>query len=185
VCVVDRDLGNYDVSMPDHEQGGRLQAEHLLTLGHKKFGIISGPKIADNMTLRVKGAIAAIAQSGQLMWECESGFQALSAEAVRLLREQSVTAIIAGDDLIAINICQELESLGLKVPEDVSVIGFDNISFSAVYKPSLSTIAIPLADMAKNAIEMLFDRIANSSTARCRSIVNVALIERQSTTLKR
>lgn len=180
VCVVDRDLGNYDVSMPDHEQGGRLQAQHLLRLGHKKFGIISGPRTADNMTLRVQGAIRAIEQSGQLMWECESGFQTLSDEAVRHLREQNVTAVIAGDDLIAINVCRQLESQGLNVPGDVSVVGFDNISWSEIHKPSLTTISIPLADMAKNALEMLLGRIANSDAARRRSILGVSLIERHS-----
>ncbi len=180
ICVIDRDLENYDVAMPDHAQGGRLQAKHLLQLGHKKFGIVSGPLNADNMTLRVQGASDEINNAAELVWQCESGFQTLSEQAISCLKRNDVTAIIAGDDIIAINIFRELEAMGIQVPKQISVIGFDDIAWCEIVKPSLTTVHIPLPEIAKDAFEMLLNRIDNKEKSRRKSIIGVSLIDRAS-----
>lgn len=181
IIVLDRDLASYDVSIPNHYQGGKLQAEYLLSLGHKHIGIISGPLIADNMTLRVDGAKHVIEKAGlKLQWICETGFHDLSPEAIQNILNKDVTAIIAGDDMIAINIYTELEKLDIDVHKSVSIIGFDNIAWADIVKPSLTTIHIPLEVLAADAIDMLLARIETPDIPRKKRVVDVSLVPRNS-----
>ncbi|MEP4890090.1 MAG: LacI family DNA-binding transcriptional regulator [Aliiglaciecola sp.] len=181
IIVLDRDLSNYDVSIPNHFQGGKLQAEHLLSLGHKRIGIISGPLIADNMILRIDGAKQVIEKAGlKLQWVCETGFHDLSPEAIQHILKKDVTAIIAGDDMIAINIYTELEKLDKDVHKNVSIIGFDNIAWADIVKPALTTINIPIKELAADSIDMLLARIEKPNTPRKKRVIDVSLVARHS-----
>lgn len=182
IAVIDRDLPNYDIAMPNHYQGGKIQAEHLLTLGHEQIGIVSGPLKSDNMTLRVQGAREAIEKAGhQLFWVCETEFNELSQDAINHIIEKQPSAIIAGDDIIAINIYKQLEELGIKTGEDISIVGFDNIPWTDIIKPSLTTVDIPLQELASDAIDLLLARISDPALPRKKRIVDVTLKLRSST----
>lgn len=184
VIVIDRDLSEYDVVMPDHFAAGALQAEHLLTLGHRCFAIISGPTHVDNMSLRIKGARQAIANAGcELCWCGETDFsRSLSAPAVAMLSDQpQITAIIAGNDVIALNVINELERLGKKVPDDVSVVGFDDTSWCDLVTPPLTSIRMPLTEMAEEAFGMMKRRQDNPGAPRKKTLVGVTLTVRRST----
>ncbi|GGF71587.1 LacI family DNA-binding transcriptional regulator [Alteromonas lipolytica] len=183
VVVIDRDLPDFDVVTPDHYDGGAQQAAHLLSLGHQRIGIISGPRHSDNMQLRTDGAVHCIKKSGgEVVWLAESDFSdTLSAEAQDLLDKQNVTAVIAGNDGIALNIIRYAASIGLKVPQALSVIGFDDVDWCAIMTPPLTSIRMPLEEMAQEAMEMLFRRKDNPQASRKKCTVGVSLAIRGST----
>ena len=183
VVVVDRDLPDFDVVTPDHYDGGTQQAAHLMSLGHQRIGIISGPRHSDNMLLRTEGAVNYIkSNGGEVMWLADTDFsETLSPEAQRLLDQQNVTAVIAGNDSIALNIIRYATSLSLRVPEQLSVIGFDDVDWCSIITPQLTSIRMPLNEIAQEAMEMLLRRKANPQASRKKCIVGVSLVERRST----
>jgi DNA-binding LacI/PurR family transcriptional regulator len=76
------------------------------------------------------------------------------------------TAVLAANDMLAIGLTSKLQSEGLKIPDDISVVGFDNIEWSRWTTPPLTTIAQPIQEMVSNAAKALMDRIASSRTSR-------------------
>lgn len=181
VVVLDRNLPDFDVVLADYAQGGRLAAEHLIAAGHERIGVISGPLAASSARERAEGAIAAIHEKGRLVWSVENAFSLdLDPSVVAALERCEATAVIAGADIIAIGAIRCLEGLGLRVPGDVSVIGFDDIPWAALNTPALTTIDMPVEAMAAFSIEALVRRIAEGPGARRRTVFDVSLVERAS-----
>ncbi|MFY8093804.1 MAG: LacI family DNA-binding transcriptional regulator [Niveispirillum sp.] len=180
--VLDRALAGYDVIQADYAEGGRLAAEHLLSLGHRRIGVISGPHAASSARARAEAAIDAIRREGQLAWHVHNAFALDLEPAVTVaLESNTATAVIAGADLIAIGAVRHLQARGLSVPGDVSVMGFDDIPWAQLNNPPLSTIEMPVEEMAVEAVETLLHRIAHRGEARRRVVFNVALVARGST----
>ena len=183
VVVIDRDLTDFDVVTPDHFDGGVQQAAHLLDLGHQQIGLISGPRHVDNMQLRINGTVKVIEDSdAEIKWICETDFtDKLSIEAKTLLNKKNVTAIIAGNDTIALNIIRYAATIGLSVPEDLSVVGFDDVAWCEFMTPQLTSIKMPLDEMAEEAVSMLLRRKENPMASRKKCTVGVSLSVRHST----
>lgn len=180
--VLDRALPGYDVIQADYAEGGRLAAEHLLALGHRRIGVISGPHAASSARARADAALAAIRRQGQLAWHVQNAFALdLEPSVTAALDSQMATAVIAGADLIAIGTVRYLLGRGLSVPGDVSVMGFDDIPWAQLNSPPLSTIEMPVEEMAVEAVDTLLHRIAHPLEARRRVVFNVALVARGST----
>ncbi len=181
IVVVDRDLPGYDVVLPDHRRGGELQSEHLLAHGRTRIGLINGPQAVDNMRLRREGSVGVIAARGAVVWEFEVGFDArLRPEILAALARREVNAIIAGNDLIALSAMQALVALGLRVPEDVSIVGFDDIAIAGFLAPALSSVGIDLDKLGELAVQRLIQLIREPTESPVRRIVEVCLMGRAS-----
>ncbi|WP_184718720.1 LacI family DNA-binding transcriptional regulator [Caulobacter sp.] len=181
--VLDRNLPAYDVIQADYADGGRLAAEHLIAAGHVNIGVISGPYAASSARQRAEGAIATVREKANLTWHVQNAFSLdLEPAVAAALETRQATAVIAGADLIAIGAMRHIRSMGLSVPEDVSVIGFDDIPWAQLHTPALTTIDMPVEDMAAAAVETLVRRITNRSEPRRRVVFNVELVARESVT---
>ncbi len=166
--VVDRALDGVDADTVriDHEQGGYLATRHLLDLGHRHIVCIAGPAHTGVATLRVRGYRRALDEAGLRPPEagiltCDfsspGGYQAAS----RLLDAGCpVTAIVAGNDMIGLGVLRAAAERGVKVPERLSVIGFDDIQMSRYVYPALSTVGQSILQLGERAAARLLARIA-------------------------
>lgn len=143
--------------------GGLSAVEHLLALGHRRIAVLSGrPQLACSQE-RVEGYRAGLGRAGIPVDErlvhfsefCTSGGKE-GARAVLDVPEPP-TAIFAGSDMQAFGVYQEAAARGLRIPEDLSIVGFDDIAFSELATPPLTTVRQPLARMAAEAVRLLLD----------------------------
>jgi LacI family transcriptional regulator len=139
--------------------------DHLIELGHREIAVISGPQ-TNRTAIAMKKAIVEGLEKRWLRPSpiVESNFKVDGgASAVRVIMEQSSipTAIFCGNDLIAMGAMSALEEAGVKAPEDVSIIGFDDIFFSQLSRPPLTTIRIPREQLGELAFKAL-SRISRS-----------------------
>lgn len=179
--VLDRNLTGYDVIQADYADGGRLAAEHLIDAGHVNIGVISGPHAASSARQRAEAAIAVVRERANLTWHVHNAFSLdLEPSVTAALETRTATAVIAGADLIAIGAMHHIRAMGLTVPDDVSVVGFDDIPWAQLHTPALTTIDMPVEDMAAAAVETLVRRMANRTEPRRRIVFNVELIARDS-----
>jgi LacI family transcriptional regulator len=155
----------------DSVLGGRLAAEHLLGLGHRRFGILTaGPRNLDAPD-RLAGARAALREFGV---PSEAGHVVIGeptvaggerAAASILARDPALSAIVAYNDLMAIGAMRAVRSRDRHVPDDVSVVGFDDVSLAAFVDPPLTTIAQETGTMGRWAVDQLRTRLARSIRA--------------------
>lgn len=154
----------------DNRGGSRRLTEHLLSLGHRSIGYVTGP--ADRTTTRDRleghrlalraGAPELLADAEQFTvhggaYDRASGYDG----ALELLRRvPGLTAVLAANDTVALGICAALRDQGLRIPEDVSVAGFDDLPFSADASPTLTTVRIPLHDAGARAGRLALGREA-------------------------
>jgi DNA-binding LacI/PurR family transcriptional regulator len=157
--------------MVDNEMGGRLALEHLYQLGHRKIAFIRGPKMLIDSAPRWKG-IQKYAQSMKLeidpalvaqlsdSLDANSGFDGGYRFTEEFLQKKKrFTALLAFDDLTALGAIRALTKASLRVPEQCSVIGFDDVPLSSLSAPSLTTIRQPLEAMGSTAVQMVMDSI--------------------------
>jgi LacI family transcriptional regulator len=97
------------------------------------------------------------------------------------MEANQVTAIFAGGDMIAIGVMRKLQALGLRVPDDVSVIGMDDIAWAGLCSPPLTTVEIPIEEMAIEAVDAIIRRIETGIDTRRRVILDTKLVRRKST----
>ena len=150
-------------------QGGYLATEHLIELGHTKIGCITGDSGYPVYQDRTQGYCSAFTQN-QLSFNkdwiyngkftMDTGYQATP-----YLLEQGVTAIFAQNDMIAFGVYHYLKEHGIRVPEDVSLVGFDNIPFIQMIGLPLTTIAQPIQQMAERSIEILLSPTYRQNTS--------------------
>jgi DNA-binding LacI/PurR family transcriptional regulator len=187
-CVI---IGHSEVGLPsvypDDEAGGRQMAEHLLSLGHRRIGLIAGPQESVATKLRRRGFALALAQADVSLYEglvaygtysAESGYQ----EVERLIAQEPLpTALFCFNDRMAFGAIRRLREHGYRVPEDVSVCGFDDIEGAMQFDPSLTTVRLPARDVGRRAAGMLFDLIEDGNQEGQQTMLPVQLIVRQST----
>jgi LacI family transcriptional regulator len=183
VVVLDRDSVDRDVVQAEFAEGGRLLAEHLLSLGHKRFGLLEGPQLAVSARQRSEGFIDAVGTNGKIVWRYEHPFElTLTEQAKKLLKKGDVTAIFCGNDLIAMGAMHHLQEQGVAIPEKISVVGFDDIQFSGIVSPALTTVRMPIAQMGVEAVNLLARRLRDVEKIGSRSkvILDVELVVRAS-----
>ncbi|GAA2089910.1 LacI family DNA-binding transcriptional regulator [Streptomyces albiaxialis] len=154
----------------DNKGGARRLTEHLLALGHRTIGYVAGPAERTTTRDRLDGHRLALgAHSPALLEDAErltvhGGAYDRSAGydgALELLRRTPrVTAVIAANDTVALGICAALRDQGLRIPEDISVAGFDDLPFSADAAPALTTVRLPLHDAGVRAGRLALGRQA-------------------------
>jgi len=172
-ALIGRELRTDSVSsvIVDNELGGKLAMEHLYSLGHRQIAFVRGPKALSDSVPRWKGACS-FAQSKNLELDPRlvmnlpesrdaiSGFEAgysLTEELIR--RRRSFTAIMAFDDLTAFGAMRALSKANIRVPEQCSVIGFDDVVPAALSAPSLTTVRQPMEAMGTMAVGIVVDGI--------------------------
>lgn len=175
----------------DHGQAADLALAHLHQLGHRRIAFMKGPDIIPDTEFRWKSIIETaqrleISMSPelclQLETDCsspETGYLPMKA---LLARRRDFTAIFCFDDIAAMGVIRAIHDAGLSVPEDISVIGFDDMLSAAYQKPSLTTIRQPLREMGSKGAHMLLEMIANpDAEAPAETVVPPELVVREST----
>ena len=182
VVLVDRPRQGYDVVHSDYAMGGRLLAEYALRMGHARIGLLSGPQNLESARQRRDGFVKAFPRALRIAWEVSVNFDGvLTPEATAALtRRKGATLIVAGNDLIAISAIRYLAEQGVKVPDDVSVAGLDNIRWTDVVTPRLTTIAQPVGAIGAKAVELVRERMTGAPIANRRTVFDVTLVERDS-----
>ncbi|MFG3557198.1 LacI family DNA-binding transcriptional regulator [Micromonospora sp. NPDC047557] len=167
--------------------GGLLAARHLLELGHRRNAVISGPPDVLCSRARAAGFQHAHEEIGltvdrELVRYGSFSAGAGHAHGLELLnRPDRPTAIFAGSDTQAMGVLRAARQCGLRVPEDLSVIGYDNLPVATWTDPALTTINQPLRDMAGIATQMLLDLVAGNGPATSRIDLVTELVVREST----
>jgi LacI family transcriptional regulator len=164
--------------MVDNETGGRLALEHLHKLGHRKIAFIRGPKTLIDSAPRWKG-IQKFAHSAGLeidsslimqlpeAFDPNSGFDGGFRLTEELLQKRKkFTALMAFDDLTALGAIRALSKAGVRVPEQCSVVGFDDVALSSMAMPSLTTVRQPLETMGNLAVNIIMEGITASQEKR-------------------
>lgn len=183
--------------MVDNEIGGRIAMEHLHQLGHRKIAFIRGPKMIIDSAPRWRGVqkyahTAGIEIDPALVaqlpdsFDPNSGFEGGHRLTEELLeKKKKFTALMAFDDLTALGAIRALTKAGIRVPEQCSVAGFDDVALSALSAPSLTTVRQPLEAMGTNAVNIVMDQIKAGLEKRewsaVRQKMNPELVIRDST----
>ncbi len=188
LVMLDREVPglNVDFIQVDNFAGGRMAAEQFLSLGHRHAACIGGSPGVYPPWERVDGFLDAMREAGHPVPEelvLAGDFQAESGYALagKLMRARPrPTAIFAANDLMAYGVIRLLTEMGLHVPNNVSVIGFDDISLSALFNPPLTTVSQPRLDMGGMAVRLLLERLARPDLEPRRVMLPLQLIPRQS-----
>jgi len=168
------------------DRGGYLAGQYLLRLNHRHIGCITYSQPLSFTNTRIVGFRQALAEAGiELTREdfaigngrYESGYKAMQ-ELIQ--RRPNLTAVFVFNDLMALGAIGALHAQGMRVPEDVSIIGYDNISFASVFEPALTTIAQPIAAIGQECIKQLLERIQQPGKQPTLITLPVELIERSS-----
>ena len=179
---------NHFAILPSERSGGLLATSHLLSLGHTRIGFINGEPWMDAAIERLKGYCQALAAADIAFdesivrngdWLPLRGYQ-LAFELLRTKRHP--TAILCGNDLMAIGVLEAASEIGLKVPEDLSVMGYDDQELSRYTHPPLSTLVLPNYQMGRRATEALLDIAVRGKNNVTRTIkINGPLVVRSTT----
>ncbi|MEV4471413.1 LacI family DNA-binding transcriptional regulator [Nonomuraea sp. NPDC049504] len=189
VVAVDPHSGRETVPTVDADnlQGGRLATEHLIALGHRRIGFLGRPpRDLESGPLREEGYRSALADAGLPPDPAlirVAGYDETDARnTVRelLTLPDPPTAIFAANDVSAISTIEVATSMGLRVPDDLSVIGFDNVPESMMSDPPLTTVEQPIQQMGLIAVEMLLDLLAGRDPAQRHVRLPTRLVPRSS-----
>ena len=181
VVIIDRPVDGFDVVQSDYRRGGELIAEYVKASGHKRIGMLSGPADIASARQRRQGVLGSLSADIEIVWEAEVPFsRQLTTQALEYIKSDQVSMILAADDVIAIGAINELDELGIRVPEDVSVMGFDNMPWSTLVKPHLTTINQPIDSIGSEAVTLLLQKIHAPDAPVKTVVLSVNLIERDS-----
>jgi LacI family transcriptional regulator len=176
-----------DLILAGEEEGGYAATRHLIELGHRDIACVSGPADLPRTRERVGGFMRAMAEAGlavpaeQIVHE-EFTSAGGHAAFIRLLaRPQRPTAVFVTSDLMALGGLCAAGAAGVRVPAQLSVVGYDDIAGAGYALPPLTTVAPPKRDMANLAIELLIDRIRGAHTPLRRAALASTLVVRAST----
>jgi LacI family transcriptional regulator len=167
---------NVDTLVVDNLSGGHQAARHLIELGHAALACVAPASTASPSSLRVIGFRQALDEAGRpvdeaLIHHGDNRFSGGRDAAERLLQTgKPITAIFAGNDVMAIGVMRTLQAHGRRVPEDVSVIGFDGISLGAYVTPALTSIVQPRYEAGQTAFKLLLERMRDGYAGPQRSI---------------
>jgi LacI family repressor for deo operon, udp, cdd, tsx, nupC, and nupG len=170
----------------DNVSSARKATEYLISLKHNRIGHISGPLNVVVGRDRCKGFHQAMSKHGlsvdpSLVQEGEFSFESGFNLMMKFLSlEEPPTAIFAGNDEMAMGAVKAAKSKGFRVPEDLSVVGFDDIKFASIFEPALTTIAQPTFDMGQKAMHLLLRLINNEELEKDQFILPDNLIVRDS-----
>jgi LacI family transcriptional regulator len=189
--VVDREIDDLaaDLVEVNHEAGGYLATQHLLQLGHRRIACIAGPQALSSARQRLQGYRRALLEAGlrddrKLLRNGDftsAGGHAGMASLLAKSPSEWPTAVFASNDLMAIGAVCAAAAKGLRLPQDLSVVGFDDIALAAFSNPPLTTVVQPKHQTGELAARLLLQRIAEPGRPLQREILQPSLVVRQST----
>ncbi len=150
--------------------GGYMAAKHLIECGHKEIGCITGPLIRHQAQMRYEGYKRALAEAGIAInpdwivesdFECEGGYQAFEK---LYQRGKLPSALFVSNDMMAMGVIQAASQRGLRVPDELSLIGYDDVHIAKFITPALTTIHQPKYRLGKAAVDTLLYRLENPAT---------------------
>nr|WP_226895318.1 LacI family DNA-binding transcriptional regulator [Luteolibacter marinus] len=188
VVLIDRDIGpfptrsEYDLVGVDNFAGGYLLASHLIKLGMKRLGYVTRPLTASTVDARIAGARIAMLDHGL---ECRqpfvhSGVPTDLKFVRRFAQGRNLDAVLCTSDHIAAQLLQSLNRIGVRVPQDLRVVGFDNVRFASLLTVPLTTMEQPCRDIALTAFNALQERIASSTLPPRTLMTTPRLVVRES-----
>ncbi|RON85015.1 LacI family DNA-binding transcriptional regulator [Pseudomonas fluorescens] len=188
MVIVDRGLEGVDADLVriDHEYGAYLATRHLLELGHRDIATIGGPVSTSVAQMRLAGYCRALKEAGVEVRQermLESDFTSTGGynAAAILLEHNPPSAIFAGNDMIGIGVLRAAAERNVRVPSELSVIGFDDIQMSRYVYPALTTVGQSILQLGEMAAEVLLRRIATPSLGTDQRIVTPSIVLREST----
>jgi len=183
LVLLNRRVAGASAVQMDSAGGIRQAIEHLAALGHKRVAFIGGPAHSWSNRERRRGLRSSaraqgveVIEFGPFAPHFEAGQQAAD-----LVVAASVTAVIAFNDLMALGVLSRLADRGIGVPEQISVVGFDDIPMASMATPHLTTVAVPLEQAGRVAIELLLERLAHPGSGTHEQGLASQLIVRAST----
>jgi LacI family transcriptional regulator len=183
--VEDRAFSSVSV---DDQAGVSMAIEHLVSLGHRQIAHVAGPQSLSTGYRRYRGFVASMRDSGMKPLKAHVSFASRFsiAEGLRcgtevMSRAVRPTAIVAGNDMLALGCYTALERLGLRCPDDVSVVGFNDMPLMDRLSPPLTTVRIPHSNLGTQAAELLLERMAHHDTPVKIVLLAPQLVVRQST----
>lgn len=174
--------------VPDNRQGVSAALDHLIQLGHRRIGLIAAPQTTVTGQERLLAARATLrrhhlAHEDALVAVADSFSEASGYRAARrlLLDAEPPTAIFGANDLIALGAIRLAREIGLAVPRDLSVVGFNDIPLSELFDPPLTTVRVPQEDMGVLAAALLIDQLEGRHIERRQVVLETQLMVRGST----
>jgi LacI family transcriptional regulator len=166
VVFIGRHQLNGDAVVPDNAGGARAMARLLAEYGHRDIGVISGPSLLTTTRDRLEGFRHGLHEYGinlpaDRVINCDFSRDAGAQAAMALIeRHPQLSAIFALNDVMAIGALSALRICGVRVPEDLSVVGFDDIPIVSDVTPTLTTVHVPMADLGRRAIELALQPVS-------------------------
>ncbi|MFB6871789.1 LacI family DNA-binding transcriptional regulator [Streptomyces sp. NPDC056323] len=185
IVVADSDAGDrYAVVDTDQAGGTRDAVQHLLGLGHHTVWHLAGPEASYAAQRRTDAWRRALEEAGRVPpplvrgdWSAESGYRA----GLHLADRSDCTAVFAANDQMALGLLRALHERGRKVPQDVSVIGFDDIPESGSFLPPLTTVHQDFAEVGRRCVESALRQVRQGGEERGTTLVPTRLVVRDST----
>lgn len=170
VLMIDRFIKSKECHaiVVEHKKGGYIATKHLLDLGHTRIACVTGPSNLLDSCERLEGYRMALEEAGieydpDIIYEGNYNYDG-GIEAVKHLKDKDVTAIFAFNDMTAFGVYRQLTAYGLNVPEDISLVGYDNVMLSEILAIPLTTIKQPIYEMGVKAAQMLIKNIESGES---------------------
>ena len=175
----------------DDQLGGRLAVEHLVEVGHEGVAFVGGPELTGPMAQRLHGARCAWAEAGRdpdrfVVLGTDARTVAEGARAAQRIagtsRRNRPTAAFCANDLLALGVLQGSLGLGLRVPDDLAVVGYDDIDFAAAAAVPLTSVRQPRQELGRRAAELLLEETRDPGHRHEQVVFTPELVARASTT---
>lgn len=172
----------------DNDLGGRIAARHLIARGHADIAVMAGPETFHEVRARLDGFAEAMREAGLALpvsrivradFSLEGGKRAL---AELMERDGTITAVFAHNDEMAVGAIEAAREMGLSVPGDLSVIGFDDMAIAGLTRPALTTIGQPLRAIGAACGQLAQALSRGADTSKIGRVFDAALIERETVT---
>ena len=174
----------FSTILAENMEGGALAARYLISLGHRKLIHLTGPSQHGNLTDRTKGFLKVVQNAAlpdPIVFRGQHTFQGGYEMAKKALaKNRTGTAVFAANDVIAFGFIRAALESGVRIPDELSIVGFDNIETSQITCPPLTTIHQPKYEIGKAAVEMLLEMAASERYEPEHRVIGVRLVERQS-----
>jgi LacI family transcriptional regulator len=190
LVLVNRSLedGSAPAVTVDDARGIRLAVDHIAGLGHKRIGHVAGPQNLSTGHRRYLGFLEAMNDAGLSVQDDDVRFSKsfTEDEGARLSAELldaggDLTAIVAGNDLLALGCYDALEERGLRCPEDVSIVGFNDMPFVDRLHPPLTTVRVPQREIGTAAADLMLQQLADDADGTSEILLEPTLVVRGST----
>jgi LacI family transcriptional regulator len=188
VVLVNRRVedGTLPSATADDHEGVKLAVAHLVELGHRRIAEVGGPQDLSTGLHRHQGFLAAMKEAGLEPEATGFGSAFTEREGARVCEEllaagPGITAVVAGNDLMALGCYDVLATRGLACPDQVSVVGFNDMPFAGHFNPPLTTVRIPHYEIGAAAADLLLERLAEPTAPTRHVVLAPELVVRSST----